>query len=108
MKISVQKGDLAWEGTEKDLNGCPKELRQFAESAIAGPAVGRVFSRPVPPPGTIPAIPPIPPQAPHYTVPQQIVPATPARTPDLERQLKELSDQVEKLRQAVEKTQSKQ
>lgn len=116
-KISVQKGDVSWEGTEKDLDNCPKELRHIVDTALSGPGGAvRVFSRPVPPPGAGQPVPGFPgnpgPQFPGAPVPQfnppVMLPMPVARPNDIERQLKDLSEQVERLRQAVEKTQPKQ
>lgn len=103
-KITIQKGDKSWEATEKDLSKLPDEIRPLAETALTGPGMHRaVVTKQVPlyetpniryravPSVGVPAIP--------------AMPATRAQAPqDIDRQLKELSEQVEKLRQAVEST----
>lgn len=123
LKISIKKGDQAWEVNEKDLSTLPMEVRRYAEMTLAGQLNDTVpFTRivtvppaPVIPPKYVPQTDARPPKASHTTVapPQIWKTATVTDRPlqnqqEIERQLKELSEQVEKLRQAVEKTQPKQ
>lgn len=123
LKISIKKGDQTWEVNEKDLSTLPMEVRRYAEMTLAGQLNDTVpFTRivtvppaPVIPPKYVPHSDARPPKASQTTVtPQQIwKTATVTDRPlqnqqEIERQLKELSEQVEKLRQAVDKTQPKQ
>ena len=120
-KISVQKGGLSWEGTEKEFSACPADLRPIAESAVTGYGAARLFAKPVPAPFLVHSVPtnvhPMPPQFSVAFPPGVPTPVgfsgsapVPTRTNDaeIERQLRELTIQVEKLRLTVEKTQSKQ
>jgi hypothetical protein len=124
-KLNVKKGDQSWDVTENDLAKLPDDIRRFAELSLGrGIAGGH---------GTVRAlgVPVVPPHAAasdvHYRVmpmPGAPVPATPHAPPmpgalapttvrsftvqrDVDRQLKELTEQVDKLRIAVEKLQPK-
>ena len=115
MKVAVQKGNQSWEVSEKELAKLPTEIRHYAEMALSGPAP---FTRVV----AMPAAPVMPPK---YSAELhqsrglfqgRVAPVPSAKDVDrpsqsqaeMERQLKELSEQVEKLRQAVEKSLPKQ
>ncbi|MFO1046111.1 MAG: PDZ domain-containing protein [Planctomycetaceae bacterium] len=115
VKVSVQKGNQTWEVSEKELAKLPAEIRHYVEMALSGPTP---FTRVV----AMPAAPVIPPkyaaelhqskgffQAVVAPVPSAKEVDRPSQSQaEMERQLKELSEQVEKLRQAVEKSLPKQ
>jgi hypothetical protein len=132
-KVTLQKGDQTWDVTEKELATIPADLRPFAAMALHGHMTGpapftkimampatspvlkdiRVTTQPHPThvPATVYSRPANVPTTVTVRQPEAAKAATAKvidRTPEIERQLKELSEQVEKLRQAVEKTQPKQ
>jgi hypothetical protein len=136
-KVTLQKGDQTWDVTEKDLATIPAELRPFAAMAMHGHMTGPApFTKIISMPATAPAMKDIRVTTqPHPANVPATVYSRPANVPktvtvrqgeaakaatakvidratqnqqEIERQLKELSEQVEKLRQAVEKTQPKQ
>lgn len=101
-RINVKKGDLSWDVTETELSKLPVDIRLIVETALNPPRIRTTQS--------------VPAQTTVYTrVPVQ--PADNVANPvtrslknptEIERQLKDLAEQVEKLRQAVEKTSPKQ
>ncbi|MBS0201410.1 MAG: hypothetical protein JSS49_00815 [Planctomycetes bacterium] len=110
-RISIKKGDQSWDVTEKELDKLPAEVRPIADTALnparahatqfvpnqyvskaGGPAT--IFSRAKA--ITLPG----PPAIPGTTVTPPV-----SHQAEIERQLKDLTEQVEKLRQAVEKSQ---
>jgi hypothetical protein len=133
-RTTVQKGEQSWEVNPKDLSNLPAELRPFVDAIVHQPVFPRPFTNvtALPPvlqpgvaPGAVPSAPGAP--APRITVakPQALgairrmeVHQNPApKGPqealdrderDIERQLKALTEQVEKLRQSVEKVQPRQ
>lgn len=124
LKVSIKKGDQTWDVNEKDLSTLPMEVRRYAEMTLTGQLNDTVpFTRivtvppaPVIPPKYIPPTEPRPAKVVTTTTvaPQQALKAAKVidrqlqSQQEIERQLKDLSEQVEKLRQAVEKTQPKQ
>ncbi len=117
-KITIKKGDQTWEATEQEVDKLPPEARHFAETMLRGPISGgrRPVTQHIPiPTQTAPAGKPESVQlvVRQLGASQSIKPTISNSRPvqkqaDLERQLKELSDRVEQLRQAVEKSQPKQ
>ncbi len=126
-RITIKKGDQTWEATDQDLSKLPKEIRPIADSVLMNHATpGRALfttAMPVPPANVSNVVPAgvgsihvnrakvLQPTTSYSgvitTTSQPTVPST-ATQVDIQRQLKELSDQVEKLRLAVEKNQPKQ
>lgn len=126
-KITIKKGDQTWEATDQDLSKLPKEIRPIADSVLLNHATpGRaLFTTAMPvPPSNVSNVAPQGAGTIHFnrtriiqpttgvsgtisTTPSTIQPSISTQA-DIQRQLKELSEQVEKLRLAVEKNQPKQ
>lgn len=124
VKITVKRDDQTWDISEKDLSKLPMELRPFAQIVLSGLIGGPPpFTRAqavVHPHGDTPYTTPV--GAPiRMTAPPHVASEGPGALPpvktvyrpvpdqaDMARQLKELTEQVQKLRQAVERTQPKQ
>ena len=108
--ISVKKGDQTWEGRAHELSKFPAEVRPYAELASSGQlGVGKlphinIYSAP-----TSPNVAP-----PRISTTVRNLPRTPSvnseqnqNEREIERKLKELTEQVERLRTAVERSQTK-
>lgn len=126
-RITIKKGDQTWEATDQDLSKLPKEIRPIADSVLMNHAVPAralfTTAMPVPPPNLSNVVPtgvgtihvnrtkilqPATGISGTITTAQPSIQPSPATQADIQQQLKELSDQVEKLRLAVEKNQPKQ
>lgn len=126
-RITIKKGDQTWEATDQDLSKLPKEIRPIADSVLMNHATpGRALftnAMPVPPAPVTTAVPggtptihvnrakvlhPTTSYSGVITTTTQATGPSTATQADIQRQLKELSEQVEKLRLAVEKNQPKQ
>jgi membrane-associated protease RseP (regulator of RpoE activity) len=88
-KITVKKGDQSWEVGEKELDKLPDDVR---------PHVERMLGRGV---MAMPGMPPMPPD------PRMVIPAPgrPEMRGPAEKQLKEMMDQLDKLRRQMEELQ---
>jgi len=123
-QVTIRKGEKSWESTEIQLATLPAEVRPYAEQVLVGRAMSMrattargVHAVPTAPADAkwtpIPAHPPGPVRALVAPAPKasiRMVPRATLKTPnpvEMERQLRELSEQVEKLRQAVEQSQPK-
>lgn len=118
-KISVKKGDQSWDLTENELFKLPEDLRPHVESALNGRSVHPHplhVAQALPSPGWVAREPGTVPPSPRPTMAVNPPPKIEVRSVrsvtdtnqrEMERQLKHLADQIEKLTQAVEKLQAK-
>ena len=101
-RINVKKGDLSWDVTETELSKLPVDIRSIVETALNPPRIRTTQA--------VLAPTPVYTRLPVQSADNVAKPVTRSvKNPtEIERQLKDLAEQVEKLRQAVEKTSPKQ
>ena len=100
-KITVKKGDEEWDVTEGELDELPKDVRTLVEPLVmAAPVRIRLDGR-RPAGQPFPGAPPQPAAAPRPPFPPADTPRHEDRERHVERQLEELSRQMERMQQAL-------